>query len=114
MTISHPLSAGRLANAPVVSNPLPALNAALTAKVSRFKSFIAQADSGNSILPVPIFTLGSRRPEAHRTVVSIASGIAPRAMVAFAKAPSILFQHRIALLVTSSGLCLLSVCVTGA
>lgn len=45
-TSSHPVSAGRLASAPVVSNPLHVLSAAWTAKVSRFMSSIKQAGSG--------------------------------------------------------------------
>ena len=70
--MGHPLSAGTLANAPLEANPLPALNAAW----SRFRPFMVQAGSDPSLLPVPISTLGGRYREAHRAVLSIASGIA--------------------------------------
>ena len=114
VTISNPLSAERLANESMVSNPLPVLNAAWTGKVSRSRPFMVQAGGGNGLLPVPISTLGGRQPEAHCVVLSIASDTASRAMVAFAKAPSILFQRHAALLDTSNGSCLLSGCSTNA
>ena len=112
--ISHPLPAGMLANTPREPNPLPLLNAAWASKVPRFRSFVQQAGLRCSLLPVPISALGGWHREAHWAILSIASGIASRAVVEFSRARSILFRRHVALHVTRNGACLLSGCVENA
>ena len=100
ITIWHPLSRVRLANAPREACPLPVLKAAWAPKVARFREFISQTVSGHSLLPVPISTIVGWHPEAHR---AFASGIASRAMTEFDSARSTFFQPRAALLASNNG-----------
>lgn len=61
-TISHPLSARKFANAPMISYLLPVFRAAWTAKVSWFRAFMGHAGLGHSLLPLPISTLWGLAP----------------------------------------------------
>ena len=68
---------------------MPALNAAWATKVARFRAFMTQAGPGHSLLSVAISTLGGWHFEAHRAILSIASGITSRAVAEFDRARNI-------------------------
>ena len=58
-----------------------------------------QVGSCQSLLPIPISTLGGWLPQSHRTVLSIVPSIASRAMVQFDTARNVQFQRHAAVLV---------------
>lgn len=72
---------------------------------------ISQTELGHGFLPIPISTLGGWHYDAHRAVLSVASGIASLAMAAFDRATSIVFQRHAAPLATNNGSSILSGCV---
>ena len=85
---------------------MPILNAAWEAKVARLGAFMTQEGPRHSLRPEPISTLGGWHTEARRAILSIASGIASRAMAGFGT-----FQRHGAHLATKNGSCHLSGCV---
>ena len=89
-------------------NPLNLLEAAWTAKVSRYSGMLQGAGTGFNLLPVPLSTLGGWHRDAHRALSSVATIIVARVLSKFSRARSILFHRHAALLVKNNALCLMS------
>ena len=106
VTICHPLGPARIRD--VVENPLNLLKATWAAEVSRYASMLQAAGTRFNLPPVPLSTLGSWHPDAHKALCSVASTIAARRLSTISRSRSILFQRHAALLVTKNALCLMS------
>ena len=106
VTICHPLSQVRIRDESANLSNL--LNAAWTAKVSRYSGMLQAVGTRFNLLPVPLSTLGGWHLGAHRALCSVATTIAARGLSTFSRARSILFQRHAALLVTNNALYLMS------
>ena len=105
-TICNPLSPARIRGG--LENPLTLLKNAWGENIRRFRRVLHASATAAKLFPVPISTIGSWHPDAHRATRTIAVNIDSRIFGLLHYARATLFQRHTVLLVASNAVCLMS------
>ena len=104
ITDFHSLSPARIRDG--LQNPLTLLKNAWGEKIRRFRRVLHASATVAKLFPMPISTLGSWHPDAHRAMGTIAVKIASRTLRSLHYARATLFQRYATLLVAKNAVCL--------